>query len=93
MSDNSVKDISYYSTKEEVAEFFKNYLKLEDEIQKNLINEYISGDALSSLSEEDFKYLGLKLGPIKKWFLYYNKNKDKFKKIEIKGQITINSTS
>ena len=93
MSDNSDEDISYHSTKEEVAEFFKNYLKLEDEIQKNLINEYISGDALSSLSEEDFKYIGLKLGPIKKWFLYYNKNKDKFKKIEIKGQITINSTS
>ena len=85
--------ISNNSTKEEVAEFFKNTFKVSEDVSNNFIKEYISGDILPILSDQDLKSLGLKLGPIKRWKKYYNENIDKFKEEEILEEISLDSSS
>ena len=85
--------ISIKSTKEEVAEFFKNIYRVREDISNNFIKEYISGDILPILSDSDLKSLGLKLGPLKKWKNYYYENLDKFKEEEIFEEISLDSSS
>ena len=86
------KDLSDKSTKEEVAEFFKLNLKIND-ICSNFITEYITGNILPDLSTNDFKYLGLQLEHIINWNKYYDENEDNFKEVEIKEEISANSNS
>ena len=87
------KDISGESTKEDVAEFYKTKFNVSEEIFKNFIKEFISGDILPYLSIDEFKFLGLKFGWIRKSLKYIEENKDKFKEKEIKGYISSNSSS
>ena len=86
------QDITNKSTKEEVADFFKKRFRVPEDISNNFIKEYISGDILSYLTHDDFRYLGLKLAHIKRWYYYYEKNEDKFKDEEIKEEIFFNSS-
>ena len=86
------KDIDSDSSKEEVVEFFKNNFKISEDISNKFLNEYISGDILQNLSDEELKYLGLKDNDIIQWHSYYDKNKDKFKEDEIIIKITLSST-
>ena len=87
-------NISNKSTKEEVAEFFKNQFRVNEDVSNNFIKEYISGDILPILSDYDFKsVLGLKLVPLKRWRKYYYENEDKFKEEEIKAEISQDSSS
>ena len=86
------KDICFKSTKEEVAKFFAEYFRINEDVYNNLINEYISGDILPNLSQEDLSYLGLRKISIMKWGQYHDKNKDKFKGDKIKEEISFNST-
>ena len=87
------KDISGESTKEDVAEFYKTKFNVSEEIFKNFIKEFISGDILPYLSEQEFRFLGLKVGIMKKSLKYIECNKDKFKEKEINGYISSNSSS
>jgi len=87
-------NISNKSTKEEVAEFFKNQFRVNEDVSNNCIKEYISGDILPILSDYDFKsVLGLKFAPLKRWRKYYYENEDKFKEEEIKEEISPDSSS
>ena len=87
------KDISGESTKEDVAEFYKTKFNVSEEIFNNFIKEFISGDILPYLSEQEFRFLGLKVGITKKSLKYIECNKDKFKEKEINGYISSNSSS
>ena len=84
--------LSETSSKEKVADYLSVTFQLGDEIKNILMNEYISGDILTSLSDEDFKELGIKLGKRKKIMKFIEDNKSKFKKKEINEKLTINST-
>ena len=64
------KEITSESTKEEVAEFFKEKFKIKDEVYNNLIKEYITGDILVDLTDAEFKFLSIKLGPLKRIVKY-----------------------
>jgi hypothetical protein len=85
--------ISNKSTKEEVSAFFSNKFKVNEDISKNFIKEYISGEILPNLSRNDFKFLGIELYTFKRWDKYYNENKDKFKEEEIEEEISSNPSS
>ncbi len=89
------KNISSKSTKEEVAGFFRAYLNIKENISINFIKEYITGDVLLNLSNEELeKYLGLEINQQKKFNLYLAENRDKFAKNEnIKEVISFNSSA
>ena len=87
------KELSEKSTKEEVAEFFITKLNIKDDYANIFINEYISGDILPLMTEEEFKNVGFKLGPLKKIRLYIQANISKFKQIKINEKITFDSTN
>ena len=86
MSD--IFSLSESSTKEDVANYLCTIYSLKDEVKNILINEYISGDVLPLLSREDFKNIGIRLGPTKKINKFIEDNKSKFKEKEIKEKIT-----
>ena len=86
-------NLSEQSTKEEVADFFVKNFKISEESKNNFIKEDISGDVLSSILDQEFKSLGLKIGPLKKVQKYLNENKQNFKEKEINEVITSNSNS
>ena len=85
----SEKMISEESSAEEVADYLSKNKKISDDVKKNFIKEGITGDILFDLSDNEFKLLGLKLGPIKKLRKFLDDNKDKFKEKEYKENITI----
>ena len=87
------KELSEKSTKEEVAEFFITKLNIKDDYANIFINEYISGDILPLMTEEEFKNVGFKLGPSKKIHRYIQANISKFKQIKINEKITFDSTN
>ena len=90
MSDN-ILPISELSTKEEVANYLSTELNLKDDMKHIILNEYITGDILPQLSEEDVAGLGFKLGPKKRINKFIAENKDKFKEKEITEKIMENS--
>jgi hypothetical protein len=90
--DNLDEEISFESSKEQVAEFFCKEFKFKDSIKENLIKEDISGDILLDLNDIDLKYLGLKKSQIKKVKEYLLANKDKFYKNNIDVKINQSST-
>ena len=92
MSDNNFP-LSELSTKEEVAEYLTTKCKLKEDIKKILLTEYITGDIISSLTVDDFKSIGIKLGPAKKIIKPIEENKSSFKPKEIKEKITSKSTA
>ena len=65
MNDNTFP-LSEESTKEEIALYICNELRLKDEIKNIFINEYITGDVLPLLTIYDLLSLNLKFGPAKK---------------------------
>ena len=87
------KELSEKSTKEEVAEFFITKLNIKDDYANIFINEYISGDILPLMTEEEFKNVGFKFGPLKKIHRYIQANISKFKQIKINEKITFDSTN
>ena len=84
-SKNVVENITSSSTPEELSSFFLNKFKFSKEVIDNIIKEEISGDILTSLEDEDFKSLDIKLGPKKKIQKYIKENKTNFeeKKIDV----------
>ena len=74
------------SSKEDVANYFAKNFKIKDDVKNNLIKEDISGDILNNLDDDNFKALGIKLGPLTKIKKFLKDNKDKFgeKKIDVK---------
>ena len=84
--------LSETSSREKVASYLCFIFELDKEIQNSLINEYISGDILSLLSDEDFREFGIKLGKRKKIMKFIEDNKSKFKEKEITEKINTNST-
>jgi len=76
------KDICFKSTKEEVAKFFAEYFRINEDVYNNLIKEYISGDILPNLSQEDLSYLGLRKISIMKWENIMTKIKINLKEIK-----------
>ena len=90
MSDNNLP-ISELSTKEEVANYLSTELSLKDDMKNIFLNEYITGDILPQLTEEDVAGLGFKLGPKKKINKFIAENKNKFKEKEITEKIMANS--
>ena len=89
MSDSNIS-LSESSTKEEVGEYFFRLIQKED-VKNILINEYISGDVLISLSLEEIKSLGIKFGPARRIFKFIEENRDKFKEKEINEKLYANS--
>ena len=85
--------LSENSTKEEVSDFFVKNFKISEQIKNNFIKEDISGDILLDISDQEFKFLGIKIGPLKKVQRYLGENKKNFKEKEIKEIITLNSNS
>ena len=92
MNEN-VFPLSEESTCEEVAVYICNELNLKDEIKNILINEYITGDVLPLLTQEDLSSFGLKLGPRKKISLFIKENKTKFKERKLPFILDINSST
>ena len=84
--------LSETSSKEKVADYLCSTFELDKEIKNNFINEYISGDILTLLSDEDLKELGIKFGKRKKIMKFIEDNKTKLKEKEITEKITINSS-
>ena len=89
MSDSNIS-LSESSTKEEVGEYFFRLIQKED-VKNILINEYISGDVLISLSLDEIKSLGIKFGPARRIFKFIEENRDKFKEKEINEKLYTNS--
>ena len=88
------EEISANSNKEEIAEYFQKNFKITDEVKANLIKEDISGDILLDISDNEFKSLGLKVGPLLKLKKYLKGKEDKFKETkEIKIKITNKSST
>ena len=84
--------LSEESTKEEVAVYICNELKLKDEIKYIFINEYITGDVLPLLTIYDLLSLNLNFGPAKKIIKFIEENKTKFKEKKITMILDINSS-
>lgn len=80
--------LSEQSTKEEVAEYLKNNCKLDENIKNKLIEEDISGDILLEIQDNEFKSLGIKVGPLKKIKKVLEEKKSLFKQKEFKDNIT-----
>ena len=86
MTDESM--ITVESSKEDVANYFSKKFSLKEEVKNNLLKEDISADVLYDLDENDFKQLGIKLGPLKKMKTFLKDNKDKFEEKKIEEKIT-----
>ena len=84
--------LSETSSKEKVADYLCATFELDEEIKNNFINEYISGDILTLLSDEDLKELRIKFGKRKRIMKFIGDNKIKFKEKEITEKITTNSS-
>ena len=81
--------ISIESSKEEVANYFVKKFKIKEEAKNNIIKEDITADVLYDLDENDFKSIGIKLGPLTKIKNFLKENKDKFEEKQINEKITI----
>ena len=91
MSDNL--PLSETSTREEVANYLVGTHNFKDQVKNILINEYISGDVLFTLSDDDVDGIGIKLGPRKKIRNFIEEHKAKIKEKEITEKINIKSTA
>ena len=81
-------NISADSTCEEVAEVLSISFKLKEEQKNIFIKERISGDVLYFIDKNDIKdELHFKLGLLKKFEIYLNQNREKFKPKEINENI------
>jgi hypothetical protein len=89
MSEEST--INNESSKNDVVNFFVRKFSLKDDAKIKMIKEDISGDVLNDLGDEEFKILGIKIGPLKKIKNFLKENKDKFKDKEINEKITVAS--
>ena len=87
-----MEKITSTSTKEEVASFFSSKFKISNEVKDNMIKEDISGVILLNMADNDFKKLGLKIGPIKKIQKYLSENKDNLQEIVINEKINKSSS-
>ena len=90
--EKSNEKITSSSSPEEVVDFLSKRIKLSDEVIQKLKSEAISGDILLSLDDEDYKLLGIKLGPKKKIKKYLDENKGDFSEKEFDIKLSINST-
>ena len=71
-------DLTIESTKEQVAHFFKENIGLSEEIINNILKEDISGEVLNKLKDEDYKSLGIRIGPKNNIKSYLMQNKNNF---------------
>ena len=83
--------INSNSSKEDVANYFEKNCKIKEDVKKNMIKEDISGDILFDLDDNDFKALGIKVGPLAKIKKFLKENKDKFEEKQINEKITAKS--
>ena len=88
----SEKKINSSSSPEEVASFFGKEIKIYQEEQNIIKKQELSGDILLSLEAEDYRKLGIKLGPKKKIQKYLSENKADFPEKEIDVKLSENST-
>ena len=86
------KIITSSSTKEEISSFFSFKYNISQEVQDNIKKEDISGDILLDLVDNDFKKIGLKIGPIKKIRKYLGEIKSNFPEKSIEEKIDASST-
>ena len=91
--ENNNLPISEASSKEEVADYLSTKFKLKEELKNIIIKEFISGDVLPTLSNEDFEKMGFKKGQKKIIMKCIEENKNKFKEKEITEKIMINSNT
>ena len=91
MSDNQFP-LSESSTKEEVANYLLTSADLKEEVKTKLIDEYITGDILTTLTKNDLAGLGIPLGPRSRIVKIIDQNKDKIKEKEITEKIYPNSS-
>ena len=85
--------ITVESTKEEVGNFIVSNLKLKEDIKAIIIKEDISGDVLLDLTEDDFKYLKIKVVQMRKIKAFIDQNKAKFGEKKFTEVISIYSDS
>ena len=86
-------DLTIESTKEQVADFFKENYGLSEKIINNILKEDISGEVLNKLKDEDYKLLKIKTGPKKNIQNYLMQNKNKFFQKPIQKNIDIFSSN
>ena len=91
MSDNNIPR-SELSTKEEVVDYLSKKWKLKENVKNLLLSEFISGDILPSITEEDLENLGIKIGPKKNIMKTIETSKSQFKTKELTEKITAKST-
>lgn len=90
---NSTFTLSELSSKEEVAEYLCNSLKLKDDTKNLVVNEYLSGDVIYLCTQDELQSIGFKLGPAKKISKLLTEKKDNFKEREINVKIYTDSTN
>jgi len=86
------KEITEESPKEDVAEFCKYRLGFQDDALKIIINEFLSGDVLPFITEQELKEIGFNLNCRSKILKYVKKNKEKFNDIKFNEKISFNTT-
>ena len=91
MSDNNIP-LSELSTKEDVVDYLSKKWKLKENVKNLLLSEFISGDILPSITEEDLENLGIKIGPKKNIMKTIEASKSQFKTKELTEKITAKST-
>ena len=87
------KELTEESPKEDVAEFCKLRLGFQDDALKIIIKEFISGDVLPFISEQELAEIGFNLNCRTKILKHVKKNSEKFKKFVFKESISFNSTT
>ena len=87
------KELTEESPKEDVAEFCKLKLGFQDDALKIIIKEFISGDVLPFISEQELAEIGFNLNCRTKILKHVKKNSEKFKKFVFKESISFNSTT
>ena len=88
----SEKKLTELSTKEEVAEYLSQLNEFNDQVKQIFLDEYITGDVLTDLTEADLKKLKFKLGHYKKIARFIKDNKSNFKERKYEEKIYPNSS-
>ena len=88
----SEKKLTELSSKEEVAEYLSQLNEFNDQVKQIFLDEYITGDVLTDLTEADLKKLKFKLGHYKKIARFIKDNKSNFKERKYEEKIYPNSS-
>lgn len=86
------KELTKESPKDDVAEFCKYRLGFPVDTLKIIINEFLSGDVLPFIIEQELTEIGFNLICRSKILKYVKKNKEKFKDLKFNEKILFNTT-